>query len=425
VIVSGAAIGAGLALLALVGLWTRVCLALQTFLYLSYAVACRSFLGFQWDNLLLEAGVLAVFLAVDRRAPLAHFLLRALLFKLYLESGIAKWQSPIGDWKDGSAMTFYYQTAPLPTVLAWYAHHLPMWWHHFESRATLVLELAVPFAIFGPRRLRLGAGVAFTLFQVVNAATANYGFFCYLTVALHLFLLDDRDLRGWPERLRRRTPIGLRRLAAWPRAVGGGDPPRALPLREPGRARSRTTLAAAAALAWIVLSVAEGALVFGGAEPTGAAARPLLWALELAEPLRVINTYHLFAAVTRDRIEPEFQVERAGRWTALDFKYKAGPVDRAPPFVAPHQPRVDFLLWFYGLSFARRQPAYVANLLARLCEDPEAVAPLFTNPPPRDVHAVRIVFWDYRFTSPAERHATSAWWTRREIQTSPPFACSP
>ena len=68
---------------------------------------------------------------------------------------MAKWQSPIGDWHDGSAMTYYYETAPLPTWLALYAHHLPAWWHHLESRLTLVLELVVPFAIFGPRRARL------------------------------------------------------------------------------------------------------------------------------------------------------------------------------------------------------------------------------------------------------------------------------
>ena len=41
-------------------------------------------------------------------------------------------------------MTYYYETAPLPTWLAFTAHHLPVWWHHLESRATLVLELVRP-----------------------------------------------------------------------------------------------------------------------------------------------------------------------------------------------------------------------------------------------------------------------------------------
>jgi len=193
-LVAGTIAGAALALLALAGVAPRLMAALQTALYFSYAVACRTFLGFQWDNLLLECGTLAAFLPTACPAPLVHFLLRAVLFKLYFESGIAKWQSPIHDWQDGSAMTFYYETAPLPTALAWYAHHLPRAWHLVESRAVLALELVVPFAIFGPRRPRLVAAAAFTLFQVVNIATANYGFFCYLALALHVTLLDDADV---------------------------------------------------------------------------------------------------------------------------------------------------------------------------------------------------------------------------------------
>ncbi|MEO5769782.1 MAG: lipase maturation factor family protein, partial [Polyangia bacterium] len=195
-LLTGCLAGAALALLSLLGVRPRWCAALQTAWYLGYVTACRGFLGFQWDNLLLECGLLAAFLPTRRPAPLAHLLFRAVLFKLYFESGLAKWQSPLHDWQDGSAMTFYYPTAPLPTALAWYAHHLPRWWHLFESRATLVVELVVPFAIFGPRKARAGAAVLFTLFQLINAATANYGFFCYLSVALHLFLLDDGQLRA-------------------------------------------------------------------------------------------------------------------------------------------------------------------------------------------------------------------------------------
>ncbi|HEY4395237.1 MAG TPA: lipase maturation factor family protein, partial [Polyangia bacterium] len=138
-LVAGTIAGALLAAAALGGLWPRLCFALSTALYLSYAVVSRDFLSFQWDNLLLECGLLAVFLPTGRKAPLVHFLFRVLLFKLYFESGLAKWQSPVGDWRDGSAMTYYYETAPLPTFLAFTAHHLPVWWHHLESRATLAL----------------------------------------------------------------------------------------------------------------------------------------------------------------------------------------------------------------------------------------------------------------------------------------------
>jgi len=416
VLLAGVVAGVGLALIALLGVVPRACAALQVVLYLGYALGCRSFLTFQWDNLLLEATFLAAFLPANRPAPLVHFLFRALVFKLYFESGLAKWQSPLGDWRDGSAMTYYFQTAPLPTRLAWYAHHLPAAWHHFESRATLVLELLVPLAIFGPRRARLAAAALFTGFQLVNAATANYGFFCHLSVCLHVFLLDEGDVTraaGW---LRGHLPV-LRWAGAPGRWIGRSPGPSLPP-------RLRGVLGWAVLVGWVGISSIEALFHFGA---PGVLAEPLGPVIELSETYRLINAYHLFAAVTRERIEPEFQVQSQGSdaWTPLVFKYKPGPVDRPPPFVAPHQPRVDFLLWFYGLSFARRQPGYVSALLGRLCEDPAVVAPLFAQPPPPDIRSVRLAFWDYGFTSAEQRRATGAWWSRHLLQTSAQVRCLP
>jgi hypothetical protein len=389
VLVGGTVVGMLVALVALAGLRPRLCFALSTFLYLGYAVACRTFLSFQWDNLLLESGLLAVFLPASRPAPLIHLLFRLLAFKLYFESGIAKWQSLAHDWHDGSAMTFYSETAPLPTALAWFAHNLPAWWHHLESRATLVLELLLPLGIFGPRRVRLATAVVFTGFQIINAATANYGFFCYLAVALHVFWLDDRDL----EALTRRLPF------------------------RPALAAARRThpVAFAGGWLWLVVSTLGASFHFGEgltfAEPVFA----------FTEPLRLVNSYHLFASITRVRIEPEFQIETGGAWRALHLWHKPGDPRRRPDFIAPHQPRVDFQLWFYGLSY-QRQPLYVLMLLERLCRDPDAIAPLFRERPPAAA-AVRIAYYQYQFTTPAERRATGAWWNRTLVDTTAAVPC--
>jgi hypothetical protein len=414
-LVAGTIAGIVLALVGLAGVRPRSCAALQTVLYLGYVTACRGFLGFQWDNLLLECGLLATFLPANRPAPVTHFLFRALLFKLYFESGIAKWQSPLHDWQDGSAMTFYYETAPLPTALAWYAHHLPGWWHRFESRATLFVELIVPFVTFGPRRARLVTAVVLTVFQIINLATANYGFFCYLTLALHVFLFDDRDvlvpINAAMSRLRR------------PQSATPPPTPTPIPIPTPIRhPRLHRAVAFSAAAAWIAVSLSEALFHFG--DP-GAAAPVLVPVLEVSQTFRLVNTFHLFAAVTRERIEPEIQIQSQtdGPWNAHHLRYKPGDVTRAPRFVAPHQPRVDFLLWFYGLGYQRRPPVYAINLLARLCEDPAAVASLFPAPLPPAPRAVRIVFWDYRFTSPAEKRATGTWWSRREIGATAPLVC--
>jgi hypothetical protein len=134
-----------------------------------------------------------------------------------------------------------------------------------------------------------------------------------------------------------------------------------------------------------------------------------------AEPWRLVNTYHLFAQITRERIEPQFEVESDGRWQRLVMWHKPGEARRAPDVVAPHQPRVDFQLWFYGLSFQHGTPAYVTALLDRLCRDPAAVQPLFATPLPLRPSAVRIVFERYRFS---ERGATDAWWTTTPVAES-------
>jgi hypothetical protein len=147
--------------------------------------------------------------------------------------------------------------------------------------------------------------------------------------------------------------------------------------------------------------------------------------LEVDQSLRLINTYHLFQAITRDRIEPEFQTSADGgqTWTAHDLRHKAGDPARAPDFVAPHQPRVDFQLWFYGLAFERREPAYVAMLVERMCNDPAAVGPLFRAALPEHPDAVRIVYWRYSFTTRAERRATGAWWRRETVGATRAVPC--
>lgn len=406
VLVAGVALGVALAVAQLFLVRPRACAALSCLLYLSYATAGRTFLSFQWDNLLLEACLLAAFLPIDRRTPWVHLLFRLLVFKLYFESGIAKWQSPIADWQDGSAMTFYYETAPLPTWVAWWMHQLPASWHHLESWGTLALELGASWAIFGPRPARLAAFVVFSGFQVIDIATANYGFFCTLSLCLHVFLLDDADVARMGTKLR-----------AWLRRPPGAAPP----ISESPSRLAHVRLGGEVVLlcAWAALSLANGALAFSRSERLQEDLVP--W-VEPFEPFRLVNTYHLFAAITQERIEPELQTFDGRRWTARHFWHKPGDPMRAPDFVAPHQPRVDFQLWFYGLS-NRRTPPWVRALVERVCVDPAVVQPLFRTRLPARPEAVRLVYWRYHFTTRADRRRTGAWWTRVEERRTDAIGC--
>src|SRR5581483_6251252 len=121
-----------------------------TYLWLSWA--CGEFLAFQWDALLLEAGLLAVFVApavwVDRfstrpEPPRAGvWLFQWLLFRLMFGSGVVKLGSGDPTWRALTALTYHYETQPIPTPLAWYAHYLPIWFHKASAVATFAVELA-------------------------------------------------------------------------------------------------------------------------------------------------------------------------------------------------------------------------------------------------------------------------------------------
>ena len=112
---------------------------------------------------------------------------------------------------------------------------------------------------------------------------------------------------------------------------------------------------------------------------------------------------------------------------AYDFKYKPGDVERPPPFVAPHQPRLDWQMWFAALGTVQQNPWFV-NLSVRLLEgDPGVLGLLETNPfPNRPPKWIRASLFDYHFTTPAQRGKTGDWWTRKYLRLyMPPVALVP
>jgi hypothetical protein len=141
---------------------------------------------------------------------------------------------------------------------------------------------------------------------------------------------------------------------------------------------------------------------------------PILAELTAAvEPFRSVNTYGLFAVMTTTR--PEIVVEGSDdgtTWQAYEFRYKAGRLDRRPPWVAPHQPRLDWQMWFAALGRYESE-RWFQQFCARLLQGSPAVLRLlaydpFNGRPPR---YVRGVVYRYRFTGVS---AGDAWW-RREL----------
>src|SRR6202051_557344 len=141
--------------------WSRVMLVLCLVAFVSFISTARDFAGYQSDGMLLEAGFISLFFAPagwrprlgnsDPPSRASRFLLIWLMFRIYFESGIAKIMSHDPEWRDFTAMDQYYQNGPLPTWIAWYAHHLPHAFHAATAALGLALELFLIFAVFLPR----------------------------------------------------------------------------------------------------------------------------------------------------------------------------------------------------------------------------------------------------------------------------------
>jgi predicted DCC family thiol-disulfide oxidoreductase YuxK len=390
--------GAALSLMVLIGIAPAPCLFLLWLIYLSLATVGREFLGFQWDNLLLETGFLAIFLAPLQLLPrgrgvappsgLVLWLLRWLLFRLMFASGLVKLLSGDPTWRNLTALKYHYETQPLPTWVAWYADQLPVLVQKVSTALMFGIELAVPFLFFAPWRWRRIGCLATISLQILILVTGNYCFFNLLTIALCLLLVDDAALQGL-------MPTAWRRGAE--QSAGGRKWP----------------LQATVPLTCVVLLVSL--MQFGGMFRIRIPwPSPVIAVYEWLMPLRIINSYGLFAVMTT--LRPEIIIEGSNdqvTWREYKFKYKPGDLRRAPKFVEPHQPRLDWQMWFAALSDYQHDP-WIINFCVRLLQgSPEVPGLMAKNPfPYNPPHYIRAVVYEYHFTDFATRRRTGEWWRR-------------
>jgi len=253
----------------------------------------------------------------------------------------------------------------------------------------LAIELGAPFLIFMPRRIRLfGAGLLLSL-EALIFLTGNYTFFNLLAAAITLFLFDDQALRGWVW-----TP---RRVRAW--------------LMEDPAGTGRAGRLGAAALTLLILPLGL-ARIFENV--SSQLPGPIETLARYTSPFQVVNSYGLFAVMTTERLEIVIEGSDDGQqWRVYEFPYKPGDVNRAPRWTAPHQPRLDWQMWFAALGDYRTNSWFV-NFAERLLEgSPDVVALLEKNPfPDHPPRYIRAVTYDYKFSTWEERRKTGAWWRR-------------
>jgi hypothetical protein len=383
-------IGVALSLLALSGLsekrgWllSGLTWGAMWVLYLSFVNVGQIFYAFGWETMLLEAGFLAVFLGDARTEPslVVVFLIRWMLFRTMLGAGLIKIR---GDscWRDLTCLYYHYETQPMPNPLSWYFHWLPKAVHRFGVVFNHFTELVVPFAYFAPQPIAAIAGLLTIFFHLWLAASGNFSFLGLLTIVLAVPTLDDRL-------------IG--------RLLGR--------LRPPELASPRPHRYAVMGLAVLV--------AFLSIQPALNLVSPAQAMNTSYDALHLVNSYGAFGSITRPRYEvivsgtEDAAVGPGTVWREYAFKAKPGDPHRRPPQIAPYHLRLDWLMWFCGFTPWYQEP-WFANFVAKLLQNDEKTLSLMDgNPfPDRPPRFVRAQLYEYRFTTPAERRKTGAWWSR-------------
>jgi len=385
--------------LALMGIIFPVMMIIAWICYISFVNSGQDFLGFQWDSLLLEVGILAIFLVpldfemlpwtAYEPNVFIRWLFWVLLFKLMFLSGVVKILSKDKSWRDLTALTYHYWTQPIPTPLAYFVHKAPIWFHKFCTAMMFVTEVGVPFLIFFPGKALWVCAGLLIFFQLLIIVTGNYAFFNVLTIVLCLFLLDDSFWRMF-----------LIDLAPSLKVVAETS------FTYESLSLVLMILLLPIHIFWFALAFFENAKILDPAIPI----------IRAIYNYRFNSSYGLFAVMTKDRPELVLQGSHdRDTWLDYEFKYKPSRLNKMPPIVAPYQPRLDWQMWFAALG-TFSQNLWLQNLMARIFLNSEDVLRILANNPfPEIPTYLRLVKYKYRFSSLKTLQEKGEWWEREYV----------
>ncbi|XP_068673133.1 lipase maturation factor 2-like [Montipora foliosa] len=121
------------------------------------------------------------------------------------------------------------------------------------------------------------------------------------------------------------------------------------------------------------------------------------------DSFELVNSYGLFRSMTGVGGRPEVVIEGSndldGPWKEYHFHYKPGNLSGPPPVVAPHQPRLDWQIWFAALGSYEYNPWFV-HMVFRLLQGKQEVLDLLAkNPFPRKPPIyIRAQLYKYHYT---------------------------
>lgn len=404
-----------------------ISLLLLYLLYLSIVNVGLDFLSFQWDILLLETGFLSLIFSLCKNNEFATkiniWIFRFLIFKLMLMSALVKLSSGDLNWLNLSALSYHYYTQPLPNPISFFVHQLPLGFHQLSCAVMFVTELIIPLGIFMNRRLRIASGLSFIALMLIIMITGNYGFFNLLTIAISLWLFDDKFFENY-------IPDAWLKTLQIEKSIA--DPQEILAIQinmQLAALTSTRTFANSIQKILIVVfaiwMITIDLFYIVTRAPLDSDFRTNLHQqfAPLIKPLQkffINNPYGLFAVMTTQRYEIVIQGANDvpgqfshSDWLDYEFYFKPGALNLIPAQVAPYQPRLDWQMWFAALSNYQEQQWFL-NFCVKILEgNPEVLKLLKTNPYPKaPPRYLRALIYEYKFDDLEGYTVSGNFWTR-------------
>lgn len=368
--------------LLMLGIYPPLMLFILYFIHLSIVHAGQEFLSYGWEGFLLEITIQTFFLSLTTVPNLFVWIsLNFLLFRFHIQAGVIKLQSRDPNWRNLTALTYHYQTQPIPNRIAWYAHKLPLPFQKFSNLLMFIIELVIPFGIFGTEDMRAFVFVALFGLQFMIGLTGNFSYLNLMTAALCTILLSNQFLSPFiPTPVSKETPF---------------------------------TLDIFLSICGLVLIGLQLIRLWDQFFPNKMS-RKILYFLH---PFHLANRYAIFGMMTTVRYEVIIEgSDDRQHWKEYLFKYKPSEVTRRPRQISPFQPRLDWQVWFLPFHDFHDEVWFKKFLVHLLKGTPSVIELLRENPfPEHPPKYIRVQLYKYEFSTAREKKESGSWWRREFV----------
>jgi hypothetical protein len=377
-----------------------------------------TFPGFPWDLLLLECGLLSVFLPASAgvlhlelvEAPgfLIHLAFILLAVRLMVGMGLAKswWGRKEKTHKDGTYIYHMLEWQPLATSHAAWLRMMPMPVHKLLLYCLFVSELVLPWLAFIGAWGRATFAFSMVLLQIGIGIAGNYGTFNVLTIMLALPLLSVVPPWSLPSLGLESIPIYI--LVLLPLPVFA-----------------------------LITTWDNGNWAFWSPTPKTLRSRYLSLLApfyRIITPFRLFSAYGVFVGVKSiPKSVQTIQMSNDGiHWFDVVPKWQTCKENFKPRLFAPYHPRWDHYIFYYESSahawplevltpwypYAIRQARLVEMVIEHLYQGNEVVESIFAEVPIKSPTFIRMAMMMYSLNTPADRKRSGNYWSRSVVAIS-------